>query len=425
MTDSVHMLVGHLFRREFARLSASLVRTLGVRHFDLAEECVNEALVTALETWPFNGVPDEPAAWLARVARNRALDAIRHKRVQIDHAPRLQYELAQRLDSQSSSHTPEAGIDDQLLMIYACCHPRLTEDTRIALTLKTCCGFSVEEIARAFLSKPATIAQRIVRAKRTLLEEEIELTVPTGDDRADRLDSVLRTLYLMFNEGYAAYAGDAHIRRDLLEDAVRLLAMLTRNPSYAAPSAHALLALMLFQLSRVSARLDDAGSILLLEDQDRTMWDRTMIDEGFVQMQHARQHAPTPTPYHIEAAIAATHASAPTFEATDWHTICKLYDALVDMNDTPIVRLNRAVAIAYAHGAEAGLHAHAAVSPDNRIAQHHLFHAVRAEMFRRLGRHKDAIDAFDQAIARTRSSAEQKLLERKRDLCHATHESMC
>ncbi|MCA9278156.1 MAG: sigma-70 family RNA polymerase sigma factor [Phycisphaeraceae bacterium] len=418
MADSVHTLVDHLFRRESARLSASLVRALGVRYFDLAEECVHEALLAALETWSFNGIPDEPAAWLARVAKNRALDAIRHKRVQVDHATRVQYELQQRLDAQAP--VSEHEFDDQLLMIFACCHPRLTEDTRIALTLKTCCGFSVNEIAGALLSKPATIAQRIVRAKRTLLDEQIELAIPSESERAVRLDSVLRTLYLMFNEGYASHEGDAHIRRDLLEDAMRLLAMVTSSRSHSSPSAHALLALMFFQLARVSARLDDAGSILLLEEQDRSKWDRDMINAGFTELQLAREGATIPTAYHFEAAIAATHVSAPTFADTDWRAICDLYDALMELRDTPIVRLNRAVAIAHAFGPEEGLRAHANVSKDNRIAQYHLFHAVRGELYRRLGRHEDAIASFDEAIARTRSTAERQLLQRKRSRCNPT-----
>jgi RNA polymerase sigma-70 factor (ECF subfamily) len=386
--------IADTFRRERPRVLATTIRVCN-GDFELAEEVVQEAFAAALDRWPREGVPDEPRAWLISVARFKAIDTIRRN-------VKLREIVAAEdpVEPAAQDHRPVA--DDRLRLIYTCCHPALAPEAQIALTLRTLGGLTTDEIARAFVTAPATMAQRLVRAKAKIRDAKIPYEVPEASELPARTDAVMTVVYLIFNEGYAATAGDAWIRRDLCAEAIRLGRLLVELVDAGEPKG--LLALMLLHDSRRDARTDDAGDVVLLEDQDRSKWDRAEIDEALELVPLALRDA---GPYAVQAAIAALHAQPPT----DWEQICALYDELMRRAPTPIVALNRAVAIAMVRGPEAGL----ALLDELRrpLAGYHLLHAARADLLRRLERRAEAAAAYRDALALVGSEPERRFLTRR------------
>jgi RNA polymerase sigma-70 factor (ECF subfamily) len=403
---TVGPLVEHLFRRCAGRLVSSLARALGSRELDLAEEAVQDALVRALQLWPYRGVPRDPEAWLHRVARNRALDALRRRgRVEESTAPERLAALAPPTRDGS-----DAG-DDELSMVFMCCHPALPFDARVALTLRTVGGLSTDEIAAAFLTSRATVQQRIVRAKRAIAERGLSLELPVDGLPADRRESVLAVLYLMFNEGHAATEGDGLVRAELCAEAIRLARLLADHRELGGPDVDAFLALLLFQASRLDARTGSDGTLTLLQDQNRTRWDHAAIVEGFRRLERATS-ATRLTRWHVEAGIASGHAAAPSWEATDWVRILDLYDLLAELAPSPVVALNRAVALAMARGPEAGL---AALDRIDRTALpgSHLLPAARGHLLGMAGRQGEAAVEVRRALLACRSGPVRAYLERR------------
>lgn len=414
-------LVDHLFRREAGRLVAVLTRCFGPAHLDLAEEVVQEALVRALRRWPFEGVPDEPAAWLFRVARNLALDRLRRSAVFRGKEAEIRRSLGRdpSAGGAPAAVPPQGDVylegevsDDQLRLIFLCCHPELPRDGRVALTLKAVCGFSVREIARAFLARESTVAQRLVRAQRRIRQRRLPFEVPGPAELPERLDAVLEVLYLTFNEGYGASAGDALVRADLCREALRLAEHLAGLPGVRGPAVHALAALLAFQASRLPARADAAGEPVLLGEQDRSLWDRRLVARAFAHLERAAT-GDAVTAYHLQAAIAAHHASAPDAAATDWRAILGLYDQLLAVNPSPVVALNRAVALACLQGPEAGLAALEGIVDHPAVEDYHLLHATRGELLLRAGERAAAAGAFRRALACPSSEPERRFLERR------------
>lgn len=410
MPETAAGLVEHLFRREAGKLVSGLARRLGAAQFDIAEEAVQDALVKALKTWPHVGTPPNAAAWLSRVAHNLALDRLRRRAA----FAKIQSDLAGLARHAAEPTTDSEALDDQLAMMFGACHAALPAESRVALTLKAVCGFSTGEIARAFLADEAAIAQRLVRAKRLLREQDVSIAVPPPAELVDRLDSVLRAVYLLFNEGYAATEGEDLVRHDLCAEALRLGRLLTSRPDTGLPKAHALVALMFFHASRLPARVNGAGDLLRLADQDRGLWDWRLIHAGLRHIELASEGDELTT-YHLEAGIAAIHAQAPSDDATDWRRILFLYDRLLELHDSPVVALNRAVAVAHVDGAEAGL---AALRPlVATLSEYFLFHSVRSEFLRRLRRIDEARAAYGDALALPCSEPERRfLLMRLREL---------
>jgi RNA polymerase sigma-70 factor (ECF subfamily) len=411
-TATVPELVEHLFRRQSAQIVATLTRGFGSRHLATVEEAVQDALLRALQQWPYRGVPDNPAAWLFRVARNGALDRLRHQRVTTDKAPALSAEVAQCSEQSATAsltnETPPLD-DDQLGMMFLTCHPVLPRESRVALTLKLVGGFSVGEIARAFLAQESTIAQRLVRAKRTLRDNEVAFGAPDAVDLVARLDSVLEAIYLMFNEGYAATAGDALVREDISGEAIRLAALVTRHPVTAMPQAHALLALLLLHASRFKARVSSDGELFLLRDQDRSLWDRALIGEGLRALDRAAcGHALSA--YHLQAEIASCHAIAPTWQETDWPRIVHCYDLLLAATASPIVALNRAIARGRISGPLAAIADIDQIASDPLLASYPMLPAVLAELWREAGDHDRATMYYRKALAVAGSAPERRFL---------------
>ena len=392
-----------VWRTESRRVLATLIRLL--RDFDRAEEALNDAFLAAAEQWPRDGMPANPRAWLVSAGRFKAIDRLRRKaRFDVVAA-----ELALEEEAQMPPET-ESIADDQLRLIFVCCHPQVPADARIAMTLRETCGLLTEEIAAAFLAKPTAIAQRIVRAKNRIRELELPYEVPEPQDLAERLDAVLRTVYLIFNEGYAARHGDNLLRADLCAEAIRLgrlLIALLPNPD---SEVEGLLALMLLQHSRRDARTDATGDLVLIADQDRRLWDRGEIAEG-IALVNRLMARPEITAYGIEAAIAAQHAIAASPDATNWGEIVKLYDLLLRADASPIVMLNRAVAIAMRDGPEAGLSEIEAIRQGGALTEFRYLHAARADLLRRLGRKDEARAAYVAALELTHQAAEQRFLE--------------
>lgn len=390
----------------------ALTRLFGTQHLELAEDVVQETLLKAMRDWPYHGVPENPAAWLHRVAKNLAIDHLRRKSRGLD----LLKENAVLLRSEWTLSTAvdeaftEASIsDDQLRMLFACCHPSLPQEQQVALALRTLCGFSVAEITRAFVTNEETINKRLYRA-REAFRALGRLEFPEAQDLGLRLKPVLATIYLLFNEGYNSTAHTDHIREDLIEEALRLGDMLVRHTPTARPETHALLALMLFHAARSEARVDPTGTIVLLKEQDRTKWDGELIALADRHLQLAA-HGDELSTYHMEAAIASVHAHAPSFNSTDWTTIVTLYDRLLSLVPTAIVRFNRAIAVAQASGAGKGLEELERVEG---LERWHLYHAARGDLLRELGRVDEARAAYANALKLARSPVEQGLLERKR-----------
>jgi RNA polymerase sigma-70 factor (ECF subfamily) len=392
--------IAAVFRRERARVLATTIR---VTHgdFDLAEEAVQDAFAAALARWPTEGTPDEPRGWLISVARNKAVDVIRRRvklrEIVADDA------LAQVELTEIAAPTPVA--DDRLRLIYTCCHPALATEAQIALTLRTLGGLTTEEIARAYLTSPVTMAQRLVRAKSKIKEARIPYEVPEAAQLPERTGAVMAVVYLIFNEGYAATGGDEWVRRDLCREAIRLGRLVAELTN--APEALGLLALMLLHDARRDARTDAAGDLVLLEDQDRSRWDRAQITEALALVPVALVRGAGP--YALQAAIAALHASAPRAADTDWRQIAGLFDELSRRQPSPVVALNRAVAIAMWQGPAAGLPLIDELA--GALADYHLWHAAKADLLRRLGRHREAAACYRAALARVGSEPERRFLQ--------------
>ncbi len=414
--QAVSQLVEHLFRHESAKMIATLTRIFGIEHLSLAEDVVQEALSRALETWPYRGIPEKPSAWIMRASRNLALDVIRRQKS----FRAKEAEIAQLMErdgsaGETATFSEHEIADDRLRMMFVCCHPVIPSEAQVALALKTLCGFSVAEISHAFLTTEAAIAKRLTRAKQRIEEARVPFEIPTGDELARRLDSVLQSLYLLFNEGYKASSGEKLVRGELCEEAIRLTELLAQHPAGNHPKTHALLALMLFNAARLAAREDDRGNLLRLEEQDRTRWDQAMIARG---MSHLRESAAggVVSEYHLQAGIAACHATAKDYQSTDWARILSLYDRLMEFDDSPVVALNRAVAVANVHGAKTGLEAVRAIRDSKKLDSYYLLYAVIGELEMRLNNREAAAQEFRKAFELTETKSERAfLLKRLRD----------
>ncbi len=396
-----------IYRAESRRVFATLIRLLG--DFDLAEEALHDAFRAALEQWPRDGVPANPRAWLVSAGRFKAIDGIR-RRSRFDALDDFAEQVEGIADDSTPNWDHEGIEDDRLRLIFTCCHPALAPDAQVALTLREVCGLTTEEIAQAFLSAAPTLAQRIVRAKAKIRDARIPYQVPAPDELPQRLDSVLRVVYLVFNEGYSASSGASLTRVDLSAEAIRLARLLVEL--LPEPEVTGLLALMLLHESRRAARTSESGELILLNDQDRSLWDHAQIAEGSALVERAlasRRFGP----YTIQAAIAAVHANAASADATDWHQIVGLYDVLLRVDPSPVVELNRAVAVAMRDGPSAGLALIEAILARGDLQDYHLAHAAQADMCRRLGKTDQARTAYTRALALARQGPERRFLERR------------
>jgi RNA polymerase sigma factor (sigma-70 family) len=415
MEQQVDQIISKLFRTESGKMGSVLTRLLGFENLSTAEDLVQETLLSALRVWKFKGIPENPTAWLYAVAKRKAIDVIRHGKVR----QRAQTDLAKALSSEwSLAPTVEHFFlsseieDSQLRMIFACCHPAIPYESQIAVTLKTLCGLSVNDIARCFFTTEETITKRLYRAREKIRSENISLEVPTGRQLRDRLEVVLHTLYLLFNEGYNSSNPDMLIRHDLCEEAMRLTLLLTRHPLTNLSECNALLSLLCFQASRENARVDGNGHIVLLENQDRTKWNKELIERGNFYLNLATENDEV-SEYHIEAAIAACHSLASDFATTNWQMILNLYDSLERINGSDVVKLNKAVALSYTSGPEQALEFLSMVSG---LENHYLFHSTMADFYSRCGNVTKALCHYENALALTPSAVELDLINRKKEM---------
>jgi RNA polymerase sigma-70 factor (ECF subfamily) len=413
-------LVEHFFRHEFGRLVAVLTRSLGVRRLDLVEDVVQAALVQALETWSRRGVPEDAGGWLYRTARNLAIDAWRREQTHAQALPRLADEAEREASPPEAQFADEIG-DEPLRLLFVCCHEAVPAESRVAIALKTLCGFSTAEIARALLTTEANVQKRIERARDRLRDLDIDFEPPAAQLGA-RLDAVLAVIYLLFSQGCHATHADVPIRRDLCDEARRLARMLAGHPVGDVAAVHALLALMCFHAARFDARVSLDGAIVLLEEQDRSTWNWDDVREGMAWLVRSAAGAEL-TRYHVEAGIAWEHCRAPTFADTDWRRIAELYETLERIAPSPLHSLNRAVAEAYLHGPQAGLDRLAAVLPENVPVHYPGWHAVLGELHFRLGQHTAADSAWRQALEFSTARADQEFLRRRLAACRRSLDS--
>lgn len=408
----VHQLVGHLFRHEAGKMAAVLTRLLGFNSLNTAEDIVQDTLLQAISVWKIKGIPENPSAWLYTVAKRKAIDVIRQHKIHEQHhtaiglALKSEWTLSPTVDKLFLANEIE---DSQLRMMFACCHPSIPYESQIALTLKTLCGLSIEEIANSFLTNNETVTKRLYRAREKIREENISLEAPIPAQLPGRMSALLHSLYLLFNEGYNSSHPDELIRHDLCSEAMRLCLLLVNNPTTDNPKANALLSLMCFQASRAGARIHHDGSIILLKDQDRASWNQQLIEKGKLYLERAADGDEV-SEYHIEAAIAGSHARAATFNETNWSEILKLYSILATIKPGPIIELNKAIATGYAFSPADGL---SALLEITTLQDHYLFHAALGDFYTELGNRKEARMRYERAHTITPSIAEKKLLERK------------
>lgn len=402
-----------LFRRRSAQLTATLTRILGIDQLDLVEEVVQDAFVQALRRWPSMGVPDNPGAWVLRVAKNRAIDVLRRQGRQREKGEELERSILPEPahDEGQRVFFSDEVEDDELRMIFAMCHPSIPRDAQIALTLKTVGGFGVNEIARAFLTSKATIAQRLARAKRTLREKRVPLKMPDVSALPAHLNAVLEVLYLMFNEGHSAAAGEELVRAELCGEAIRLVELLTAHPTVGEPRVDALAALFLFQAARIPARTA-AGELVLLDRQDRSLWDRRLIRRALAYHQRSAR-GDSVSSYHLQAEIASCHTLAPTYEHTDWPRILACYDDLLELDLSPVIALNRVVPLAEVEGPDVGLEALHSLKAERTLDSYYHLFAIEAELLARLGRSREAHQATSTAISLVQSLPVRLHLERR------------
>jgi RNA polymerase sigma-70 factor (ECF subfamily) len=409
-TDS-NQLVTHLFRHEAGRIAAVLARSLGVNRLDLVEDIVQDTMIQALQSWSFHGIPDNPSGWLYRVAKNKALDVIRRENRFLEISADVNY-LHHQDATQAMTDTyffDDDITDSQIRMLFAICHPAMGVESQMAMCLKILCGLSVREIASAFLTTDETIAKRIYRAKEKIRQEGILLEVPTGAHLAARLDSVLKSIYLLFNEGYTSSHPDQLIRQDLCEEAMRLCLLLAQTPPTQAPAVDALLALMCLQAARFDARTDTIGNLILLADQDRSRWNQSLIQKGHYYLNRSAEGTYL-SEYHLEAGIAMIHCLAPSYDATDWSTILHYYDLLLSRKPSPVVALHRAVALAKVVGPVQALDEVISLSGLDSM---HYYHAILGDLYEQSNQPGPARIHYQRAIQLTPSGAEKRLLERK------------
>ncbi len=416
-------LVEHFFRHETGRLHGALVRLMGVHNLTVAEDVAQEALLKALRAWSMGGVPPNPSAWITQVAMNLARDVLRHQRMSGGKEDAIVTHIEQTRSAARDLGDGDPEIrDDALRLLFVCCHPSIAPDAQVVLALKVLCGFSTGEIARAFLSSEAAIEKQLTRTKQRIQAAGIGFELPEGEDLTVRLDGVLAALYLLFNEGYKASAGERLLREELCQEAVRLTSLLVGHPAGGTPRSHALLALMLLSAARFPSRLDEHGDLLRLDDQDRSKWDQALIERGLVHLAEAAQGSEL-SEYHLQAGIAAIHCTAVDYASTDWTRILRHYDELNRMKPSPIVALNRAVAVANVHGPRAGLEAVEAIPQRDRLESHYLLHAVLGELHWRLKNDRAAAESFRRALKLAHVGPEQlyltRMLERAGDLASA------
>ncbi len=411
MHDAAHTVVDHLFRHSSGQLVATLTRVFGAEHLELAEEVVQDALISAMQQWSISGVPENPRGWLFRVARNRALDQLRRDANLRTKEAEIAATLRERVFDDDAAFAHELR-DDQLRMMLMCAHPTLPNEARVALVLKTVGGFSVDEIARAFLTKKETVAQRIVRAKKLIRDEHIALEFPSRNELPQRLSTLHEVLYLMFNEGYSALAGEELVRHDLCAEAIRLARTLAEHPATSEAASDALLALMLLQAARLPARVDAAGELAILAEQNRTLWDQRMLADGIRTLGRAAR-GDRLTPYHLEAAIASCHAMARSFEETNWGAIVAHYDELLELKPSPVVALNRAIALAMAQGPAAGIEAIEAIASHPSLDSYLPLFATLGELWLQRGDGARAAHYFSRALELPGSMTEKRFLLRK------------
>jgi RNA polymerase sigma factor (sigma-70 family) len=412
----------HLFRREAGRMVATLTRIFGVHNLSLAEDVVQDAFCRALEVWKFRGVPENPSAWLMATAKNRALDVLRRAHTARTFAPELgrllesEWTLAPTVEELFGAH---AIKDDELRMIFSCCHPRLPEEAQVALVLHILCGFSVSEVANAFMSSHAAIEKRLTRAKKVLAGSKRLFDVLGADDFSQRLPAVQRALYLLFNEGYHGASPESAVRAELCQEAIRLARLLIQHPLAATPVTYALAALMYLHAARLPARLDASGDLRALFDQDRSRWDATLVAEGQRLLDLSASGSEL-SEYHVEAAIAWAHTTAHRAEDTDWGIIVSLYDTLMTLRPSPVVALNRAIAIAQREGPERGLEEIRAIANAERLASYPFYHAALGEFEFRSGRSDVAREHFRAALALARNPTERRFLDQRIGVCERT-----
>ncbi len=415
----IHLLAEHLFRQEAGKLVSVLTGIFGIDRLQLAEDVVQEAMVRALQTWPYYGVPKNPAAWLTQAAKNLALDTIRREKNFHEKQPQIIAHIEQLPGEADGGSSPafESEIkDDRLRMMFVCCHPLISREDQVALALKTLGGFSPAEIAKAFLTTEAAIAKRLTRAKQRIREAGIAFEIPEGEELARRLDAVLQSLYLLFNEGYKASSGERLIREDLCLEAIRLAGLLAEHPAGNQPKTHALLALMLLNAARIPSRVDHEGNLLRLQEQDRARWHQPMIARGMFHL--AQSAAGTElSEYHLQAGISACHCAAREYAATDWGHILELYDRLVVFDDSPVAALNRAVALAEVRGPQAGIEAVSAIHNLQSLESYYLLHAVLGEFEIRLNHPRAAAGHFRKAMQLAEIKSEQSFLAKRLAAC--------
>lgn len=405
-------LVEHFFRHETGRLHGALIRLLGVQNLALAEDVTQEALLRALRVWSMGGVPANPSAWITRVAMNLAKDVLRHQHMSVGKESAIITHLEQVSSTPVAAGENDSEIhDDALRLMFVCCHPSIASDAQVVLGLKVLCGFNTGEIARAFLSSEAAIAKQLTRTKQRIQEAGIGFNIPEGEDLGPRLDGVLSALYLLFNEGYKASAGERLLREELCQEAIRLASLLVAHAVGNVPRSHALLALMLLTSARFPTRLDEHGDLLRLDDQDRSKWDQSLIERGLVHLAEAA-HGRYLSEYHLQAGIAAIHCTAADNASTDWARILSHYDELNRTKPSPIVALNRAVAVSYLQGPQAALDVIAEIPQRDRLESHYLLHAVIGELHLRLHNDRAAAESFRRALHLAHVGPEQLYLTR-------------